>query len=294
MNQRIVFITLLLAATVTFNGCRMGAGRGEAKSVVSASILPLQYFTDQLTGEALEVNVMIPPGASHGTYSPTTLQFQNLSLSGIYFMIGNLGYERAFVHRLGELNPDMKLVNLSLHTELIQGDEVDHGDHVHEGGIDPHIWMSPLVMLDLLPIMASAIAEVYPELEEVVHGNLPLLLEEVREVHEAFLALAETLSDRRFLIFHPALTYLARDYGFEQVAIEHAGKEPTPAQLSRLIRRSRAENIPVIFIQEEYDMRNAQLISEETGAEVVQTNPLAYNWTASMYALHQAMKDALQ
>lgn len=294
MTQRHFFLTAMILLLGGWSGCNMRSDNTDAKPLVSVSILPLQYFVDRLSGEALEVNVMVPPGASHASYSPTTMQLQKLSQSGIYYMVGQLGYERTFIQRLRELNPDMKLIKLTDHTRLIRGEEVMHGDHVHEGGIDPHIWMSPLVMMDLLPLMGESIKEMYPELEEEVDKQMAEVMQEVKGVHEAFLKLSDSLTEKRFLIFHPALTYLARDYGFEQVSVEHGGKEPGPALLSQLIRRARAETIPIIFIQEEYDIRNARLISEETGARLVQINPMAYDWIENMYHLHQILKENLQ
>ena len=254
----------------------------QPEPVVSVSIQPLKYFIDRLTEEALEVNVMVPPGASHSTYAPTTQQFMRLSDSGIYIRIGYLGYEQAWIGRLRELNPTMTVLNLSDHTELIQGDVIDHGDHVHEGGIDPHIWMSPRVMQSLLPKIKEVIADVYPELTEVVEQNYLLLEKELAALDEAFIELSEELPQKSFMIYHPALTYLARDYGFAQISIEHEGKEPSPAMLQRIIRDAREHDIPVIFIQAEYDMRSAELVSNETGAKLAQINPEGYNWLEIM------------
>lgn len=262
--------------------------------MVSVSIQPLEYFVDRLSGQGIEVNVMVPSGASHGTYSPTALQLKRLSDSGLYLRIGYLGYEQAWINRLGELNPGMDVVNLSDHVELIRGEEIDHGDHVHEGGIDPHIWMSPAVMLDLLPVIRDAILEAFPAFRETVEDNYPALEAEVEQLHLVFSGLSETLTRRSFMIFHPALTYLARDYGLEQVSIEHEGKEPSPAHLARLIQDAREMSAPVIFIQEEYDIRNARLISEETGARIVQINPMGYDWPAAMHGLAETLKEFLQ
>jgi zinc transport system substrate-binding protein len=149
-------------------------------------------------------------------------------------------------------------------------------------------------MISLLPVIRDAIIEEFPQLEETVNANYINVLADVEATHHALQELSETLSTRRFLIFHPALTYLARDYNMDQVSIEHEGKEPSPAQLSQLIRQARAEEIPVIFIQEEYDIRNARLIAEETGAKVVQINPLAYDWLLEMEKLQQVFKLYLQ
>ncbi len=284
-------IRILIPALVWFavSSCQLRQEPASGRPVVSVSIPPLQYMLDRLTDHALEVNVMVPPGASHGTYSPTPRQYQRLSDSGLYLMVGQLGYEQSFVHRLPELNPGMLLITLSDHVDLIRGAEIDHGDHVHKGGIDPHIWMSPAVMRQLLPVMRDALLKVYPELEPRIREQEPALMEEVERLHALYASLENQISRHRFLIFHPALTYLARDYGLEQISIEHGGREPSPAMLRNLIRTARAEDIPVIFIQEEYDMRNAKLISEETGARLVQINPMDYDWVGQMQSLYETL-----
>ena len=192
------------------------------------------------------------------------------------------------------MNPELHEVDLSSNVDLIRGESVVHGDHVHEGGVDPHVWMSPKVMLSLLPAMRDALLEVYPQYRETIESNYPALIEEVENLHERLLIVSQSMQQKRFLIFHPALTYLARDYGLEQVSIEHEGKEPSPAQLSQLISKANAEDIPVIFIQEEYDQRNAELVASETGAQLVRINPLAYDWMNEMNHLMEVFKQHFQ
>ncbi len=285
----IFFILLIIAAT---HSCKRQTDP-VYEPVVSVSITPLEYFIDRLTDKALDVNVMIPPGASHATYSPTTSQFRKLSDSGIYFRIEHLGYEQAWVNRLSDMNPDMRVVNLMEGLEMIRGEEIDHGDHVHKGGIDPHIWMSPAVILELLPKMKQAIIDTYPDLQETISANFDVLIDEVSQLDHEMKEATRSLSRKRFMIFHPALTYLARDYGLEQIAVERGGKEPSPAMLSHIIREARKHNIPVILIQREFDVRSADLISRETGAEIVQINPLAYDWTHNMRELMEILKTRL-
>ncbi len=291
--KRLISLFLFAALLAGFSSCAGGL-RKDADAVVSVSILPLEYFIYRLTDGHLEVNVMVPPGASHATYSPTTAQFRKLSDSGIYFRIGHLGYEQAWIGRLQEINPEMMVVNLSEGLELIRGEEIDHGDHVHEGGIDPHIWMSPAVMLGVLPEIKNAISETYPELAEQVEVNYARLYGDLTSLDQEMRAVTASLGQKRFMIFHPALTYLARDYGLEQISVERGGKEPSPAMLTHIIRQARQHDIPVIFIQQEFDLRSAQLISQETGAALVQINPLAYEWFESMQELMQVFKTHLQ
>lgn len=85
-----------------------------------------------------------------------------------------------------------------------------------------------------------------------------------------------------FLIYHPALSYFARDYGLRQISVEAGGKEPSPAWLKELVDRCRRERVRVIFVQPEFDRRNAELIASQTGIRVVDINPLAYDWPQEM------------
>lgn len=291
--SRIIWILLSGILVYCIPGCTERQYNRDS-NIMSVSIHPIGFFVDRLTDNALYVNVMVPPGASHGTYSPTPQQFQRLSDSGMYLRIGYLGYEQAWIGRLQEMNPSMKVVNLSDHVELIRGMDIDHGDHKHEGGVDPHIWMSPLVIKKLLPVIRTSLIDVYPHLEEVVERNYPELESEVEVLHNEFDALSNLLTRKSFMIYHPALTYLARDYGFIQVSVEHEGKEPSPAMLGRIIQDARLYSAPVIFIQEEYDMRSAELISKETGATLIQINPLAYDWVASMKELKHHLGENLK
>ena len=97
-------------------------------------------------------------------------------------------------------------------------------------------------------------------------------------------------ADSTFLIYHPALSYFARDYGLKQISIEEGGKEPSPAQLKKLIETCRNENVHTIFVQQEFDQRNAQLIAHELGIDIVSINPLSYDWTEEMLQTAKALK----
>ena len=97
-------------------------------------------------------------------------------------------------------------------------------------------------------------------------------------------------ADSTFLIYHPALSYFARDYGLKQLSIEEGGKEPSPAQLKALIETCRKEHAHTIFVQQEFDQRNAQLIADELGVHIVSINPLSYDWADEMVRVAEALK----
>ena len=45
----------------------------------------------------------------------------------------------------------------------------------------------------------------------------------------------------------------------------------------------------VIFVQPEFDRRNADLIARQTGARVVPINPLSYDWEHELLNVAQAL-----
>jgi zinc transport system substrate-binding protein len=96
------------------------------------------------------------------------------------------------------------------------------------------------------------------------------------------------------MIFHPALTYYAEDYNLEQVSIEFEGKEPAPGRVAELVDLGRSENIKVIFIQKQFNKETAQTIADEINAEVIEINPLAYDWIEQMRSVTHKLAASLK
>lgn len=282
--------TLILAASI-FQSC---ISSDNADDQVTVTIEPLRYFVDRLTSESIDVNVMVSEGANPATYSPTTRQLTRLSSSILYLKVGHLGFEESWMTRLEELNPDMKVLDLSGNVSLIRSDDFVHGDHVHEGGVDPHTWMSPKVVKSFLPRIKETLVKYYPKHKHIIEENFITLMAEIQTIDKEYERITTDLKHRKFMIFHPALTYLARDYDLEQVSIEYEGKEPSPQKLRELIDVANNQNIPVIFIQAEFDKRGAKMVVDATGAELVVINPLAYEWKKSVTEILRFFEEYLK
>jgi len=95
------------------------------------------------------------------------------------------------------------------------------------------------------------------------------------------------------MIYHPNLAYLARDYGLEEIAVEFEGKEPTPSRMRELIDLAREKHIGTIFVQKEYDKKNAKSIAGETGARMVEIDPLSPDWYKATVEMITALHNSL-
>jgi zinc transport system substrate-binding protein len=232
---------------------------------------------------------MVPKGSSPESYDPTPGQLVNLSQSEAYLRIGYIGFELAWMEKLQENCPDMKVYDTSQGVDLIRGEGHWHGDHFHEGGVEPHIWNSTRNALVIAENICTALCELDTIHQEDYKKRLDELKQTIAQTDSTIRThLAD--ADSTFLIYHPALSYFARDYGLKQLSIEEGGKEPSPAQLKDLIETCRKENAHTIFVQQEFDQRNAQLIANELGVNIVSINPLSYDWAEEMVRVALTLK----
>lgn len=90
-------------------------------------------------------------------------------------------------------------------------------------------------------------------------------------------------------MYHPALGYFAKDYALTQHAIEFEGKNPSPLQMKELVDKAKKENIRVVFIQEEFDQKNAEVIADEIGKKAHTINPLSYDWDKELVRIAEIL-----
>ena len=283
MKKLIYILTLFI-----LSGCGNTTQKSE-KPILTVTLEPLRYFTEAIAGDNYEVLSMVPKGSSPESYDPTPQQLVNLSKSQAYFRIGYIGFEQAWMKKLEANCPNMKVYDTSKGIDLIRDKGHWHGDHFHEGGVEPHVWNSTQNALIIADNIYQALCELDSTHQEDYQKRLDVLKQTIRQTDANVRTLVEN-ADSTFLIYHPALSYFARDYGLKQVSIEEGGKEPSPAQLKALIETCRNENVHTIFVQQEFDQRNAQLIANELGVNIVSINPLSYDWVKEMIRIAEALK----
>lgn len=286
MKTLLSIICLLLA----FSSC--SNTEKNDKPTITVTIEPLRYFTEVIAGDKFKVVSMVPAGSSPETYDPTPQQMVNLNKSIAYLRIGYIGFEQSWTGKLQESLPKLPFYDTSAGVNLIH-QQCSHShdnnapeNHVH--GVEPHIWNSTENAKIIANNICNALQELDSKNSEYYNCRLDSLTKIIEQTDEKIKEII-TDADKTFLIYHPALTYFARDYGLEQISIEEGGKEPSPAHLQSLIELCKDKNAKVIFVQQEFDMRNAETIAKELGVEVVPVNPLNYNWTEEMINTAKAL-----
>jgi zinc transport system substrate-binding protein len=271
---------------------------------VFVSILPQKYFLEKIGGDLVDVSVMVPPGANPHTYEPKPAQMADLSKSKAYFSVG-VPFEAVWLSRFHEINRDMHLFRTDEGIEKRPIEETlplrhhaSHKDHGHThsaGSLDPHIWLSPpLVLLQARNILGGLI-RIDPGNSERYRDNFQRFSADVVRLDLEILSLFEPPQEGvRFMVFHPSWGYFAEAYGLTQLPIEVGGKEPKPAELGELITLARKEGVKAIFVQPQFSKRSAETFAREIGARVFHADPLAEDWAENLKQVADGFKQALR
>jgi zinc transport system substrate-binding protein len=266
-------------------------GKVQQENRITVTIESQRYFAERLANPFFEVLTFVPPGTSPESYDPTPQQMALLAKSKAYFCIGHIGFEKVWLNKLKQNNPQLSFFDNSEGIRYIAGTHVHDSPNQPEKEIDPHTWTSPKQALVIVENMYRALTIIDAEHRSVYQKNLEKLVEEINETDREVESCLRTSSQKAFIIYHPALTYFARDYGLTQYAIEAEGKEPSPELLKRIIDTAKKENIRTVFIQQEFDRKNAEIIARETGCRLVTINPLSYRWREEILRIAKALSD---
>lgn len=267
-----------------------------APPIVATGIPPLGYLLERLAGGQASVRVLVGAGQNPHTYEPTPRQRAALAQAAAYFKLG-LPFENAILDKMAGSHPGLKVVDLTQGLELAPAPEEDHhhgqADH-DEGEMDLHLWLSPRLTQHLARAMARALKELDPAGTPGYEERLQGLLADLQQVDQR---LTQVLAPHRgsfFLVYHPAFGYFGRDYGLKQMAVETGGKEPGARHLARLIKKAKAHNIKVIFVQPQFPRKSAQQMAREIGGAVVTMDDLAPDYLANLERLARELDQGLK
>lgn len=286
-----LFLLLTLTALLFSCNSKKTNNQDSGKQVVTVSILPQKTFVEKIGGNNFEVNLLIPPGSSPATYTLLPSQLKKIARSEIWFRIGYIGFEHSWKDKIEQSNKNMKVVNLSEGLDLIAGSVVQHGDHQHIDGVDPHTWLSPQMVKQMAQRIMEELSELQPENSDHYNSNYMQFVQEIDQLDNEIRTKLKEFEGKEFITFHPSLSYFAREYGLVQHSLELDGKEPTPKHMSEVVKLAKEKNIEVIFIQTEFDRDHARVFAEEVGGEIVEVTPLAPNWAENLMELTNILTD---
>lgn len=282
MNRKV--LTILIAAAGLMTGSCNRSANQEDKRVITVSIEPQRWMLEQLVGDRYEVNTLMAHGGNPESYEPSFADLAGLESSACYIKLGNLPFEGALVEKLRSNRPDMKVVDSSESIELIKD------DHGHDHGIDPHTWNSPRNVRIIAQNMLAALKSIDPDGAAQYDSNFIELVAKIDSVDALCASILKPVRGETFVVWHPSLSYFARDYGLNQLAVGAEGKEHSVNDTREIVRHIAEHGASVFLVQKDFDTSKADVIAKSNGnMRVITINPQNYEWDSELVETARAI-----
>jgi zinc transport system substrate-binding protein len=192
-------------------------------------------------------------------------------------------------HQANSLGGSAKKANK--HKEHIEADDDHH--HAAPAHPDPHIWLSTTNDLIIAKNITTALSQVDPDHAETYRRNLATFSQKINKVKIKLEQLLLPFKGRTLYVYHPAFGYFAAEFGLQQQAVEHEGKQPTPKELAGLIKNAKHDKVKFIFVQPRFSERSADIIAKQVGAKVIRLDPLSHDLLGNYLKIADSIKQAL-
>ena len=241
---------------------------------VYASTFALKSMAEEIGGDRVNVEMVIPPGADPHTYEPTSKQMTQIAEADLFLTIGHdlepyvesmekslEGQNVAFV----KTAEDVALLDASDTVHVHEEDGPDHGQY------DPHVWLDPMNAVSMAEAVEAAFREEAPDYKDEFADRLSTFKDEANTLDAELKAAVENGSKSELLVTHAAYGYLAERYGFEQLPIAGLtpSEEPSQQALKRIIEEARLHDLNYIAFEDTVTPKVAEVVKEEIGAESV-------------------------
>lgn len=265
------------------------------RPLVFTSILPQTGLAKSIAGDHMAVYTLVGEGQSPHSYEPTAKQLAKLAKADGLLTIG-VPFEQQLLKKIEPLYPDLPIINTRQGITLRTMPHAHHGEqcsHDH-GEPDPHVWLVPENARQIAENITHTLVETDPDNAATYQQNYETLANELEQLDAEIRALLAPYKGSRFYVFHPSFGYFADAYGLEQIPVELDGKSPSPRQLAQLIDQARADQVKVIFVQQQFPAGSARAVADAIGGSVVQLDPLAEDCIANLRLMAETVAKTLK
>jgi zinc transport system substrate-binding protein len=271
MKQGTRLVVALLGSALALTGCATASSSPSTATKISVTVsaYPLQFLAERIVADTGTVTNLTPPGQEPHDLELNAKQIAELSstdavvyLSGFQAAV-DAGITTAAPKLVIDANSGLTLLN------ALPGAETN-------GAHDPHVWLSPGDMITMAQTISGKLASAKPELASTFAANTTKLVAELTALDASFKAGLSTCSIKQFVTSHAAFSYLARDYGLEQIPIAGLDptEEPTAARIAEVQKLAKQHGVTTIFFETLVSDAVAKSIAGDLGLKAEVLDPI--------------------
>jgi zinc/manganese transport system substrate-binding protein len=251
-------------------GCSGGSTPDPGTRSVVVTYPVLGAVVADLVGDRAAVTVLMGNGVDPHDWSPSARDIERVEKARLVITNG-LGLEEGLEKPLAEAEKRGVVVFRATDHVTVRQQAAGEGGGGEAGG-DPHFWVDPLAMRNVVLALAPALAGVGID----VADRAPALAARLADLDAATRAALAVVPDarRRLVTGHESMGYFADRYGFRLVGAVIPGLtsqgEVSAGQLAALRAAIEAQGVTVIFTEIGTPAAVVEAIGRETGAAVVE------------------------
>ena len=258
-------IAVLVGSLMLLAGCgddSSGDDPSRSGVEVVAAFYPLAEAAARVGGDPVDVTNLTSAGAEPHDLELTTDQVDAIEDAGVVFVMGD-DFQPA-VEDAAERRADNTVVVL---------DALDVVDD------DPHVWLDPVLMAELVEVVLSGLETADPGSDVVAEfrDNADAYVAELEALDDAYVSGLANCARTTMVTAHDAFGYLAARYGLtvEAIAGISPDEEPNPDRLAELSDLVEEEGVTTIFTEELVSPEIAETLAREAGGlRTAVLNPL--------------------
>ncbi len=269
------FIALLLllgiltaCSSAADNQTAFQSGAGKLKVIATTTIIG--DMVANVGGDAIDLTVLLPIGASPHAFEPTPKDVTIVSKADVVFSNG-FKLEEFLNDLIANAATSATIVEVSQGIEPLQLQQSDGDEH---GNIDPHTWTTPVNGIVFVKNIEAALIAADPANAKTYTANAEKYSAQLQDLDAWVRAQIETIppEHRKLVTGHTAFGYFAHEYGLEQIGTVIPGfssvSEPSAQELAALQDAIEAQGVKAIFIGTDLNPTVSQQIANDTGIQL--------------------------
>ena len=247
--------------------------------VIAVTYSVLGDIVSQLVGDNATVSVVIPDGQDPHEFQPSAKDIETINNAafvvsnglefeeGLEEVLENIADSGGNIFMIGDHITVRKIEDGDEHSD--EHDDENEGDH-HHGGGDPHLWLSPATMLEMLPALTTALSEATGADLSAEATDLTTKLQVLDGEVESII---KSLDECKLVSGHDEMGYFADRYGCEVIGAIIPSftttSEATAGELAELKKLVEQNKVPAIFTGLGVSPDTANQLVKELGIEAV-------------------------
>ena len=251
--------------------------------VIAVTYSIIGDIVSQLVGDNATVNVVIPDGQDPHDFQPSAKDIESINNAalvvsnglefeeGLEEVLENIADSSGNIFMIGDHITVRKIEDGDEHKDDDHGDDHkddEHGDK-HTGG-DPHLWLSPATMLEMLPALTTALSQATGA---DLSAEATALTTKLQDLDGEVESIINGLGECNLVSGHDEMGYFADRYGCEVIGVIIPSftttSEATAGEIAELKKQVEQNKVPAIFTGLGVSPDTATQLAKELGIKAV-------------------------